>query len=83
MEELQNENENLSKTVEELTQRLMLHEEDSDDENMQEEHVFARKIFRPFCQFFLFCEILVRKPPKVSFSEWFYLLKLWNGYTVV
>jgi len=41
LEELQNENENLSKTVEELTQRLMLHEEDSDDENVQEEHVFA------------------------------------------
>lgn len=82
MEELQNENHNLNKTVEDLRQRLMLHEEDSDDENVQEEHVFARKILATFWKLFC-CEILVRKPPKVSFSEWFYLLKLWNGHTVV
>ena len=41
--ELQNENENLSNTVKELTERLMLHEEDSDDEVVTDEHVFARK----------------------------------------
>jgi len=41
LEELQTENENLSNTVRELTERLMLHEEDSDDDNPQEEHVFA------------------------------------------
>ena len=43
LEELQNENDNLSNTVKELTERLMLHEEDSDDEIVTDEHVFARK----------------------------------------
>jgi len=41
LEELQNENDNLSNTVKELTERLMLHEEDSDDEIVTDEHVFA------------------------------------------
>ena len=68
MEELQTENENLSNTVRELTERLMLHEEDSDDDNPQEEHVFARKSLYLF-RFLFVCrfmfeikkELLVRR----------------------
>ena len=63
MEELQTENENLSNTVRELTERLMLHEEDSDDDNPQEEHVFARKSLYLF-SFFVCLPFYVRNQKK-------------------